>query len=432
MKNQVSILITGSEVLDGRVHDSNSYWMINALAEVGIGVKHVLSCDDDINAITSCLSFLSAQGGAVIVSGGLGPTTDDLAREALAAFSGQALVESAEARKSLLAFFKARKRECHPANFKQALFPKGASLIANPLGSAPGFVLQTRSEAGKDTYFFTLPGVPLELHKMFLDTVIPFLLEKVFKSSMSVPMLQPKVLRVFGVSESVIGAKVEESCPASGITVSYRAAFPEVQVVFKPNSATLTASELDRSVQAATALIGEPCVFSRSLDLSLEMVVQELLLKANKTVSVAESCTGGLLGGLFANTPGASGCFLGGAITYSNELKIKLLGVKKESLALHGAVSACVAKEMAEGALSRFGSDLALSITGIAGPDGGSEEKPVGTMFIGLATRDGVFAFKAFQAGTRGRIRNYAAHAALDVLRRQLSNLPMLLEVTTA
>ncbi|MFM1849103.1 MAG: hypothetical protein RL417_2577 [Pseudomonadota bacterium] len=414
MPQGIAVLATGSELLDGRVVDTNSQFIAGRLADLGLTLQRTLTCGDDIPAIVQSLEFLSREASFVVVTGGLGPTTDDLTREALAEFAGQPLVLDAGALDTLKDYYARKRRSFDPSNTKQATFPASAAIIPNPHGTAAAFVLELRP----GFFAVALPGVPGELRALFESDVVPLILSQ-FKDAAP---RKERFFRLFGLPESIVGARVHAAALDPQITVSYRAHFPEIHVVLK------TAAD-DAVLEAAAAktrgAIEADFIVSEDKNRSLEGVVAELLQKNKATVAVAESCTGGLLGGLLTRLPGASKTFLGGAISYSNALKESLLGVSAEALRTHGAVSEVVATAMARGARERFGSTYALSITGVAGPEGGSPEKPVGTFFVGISTPEGDAAYHFFFNSTREWIRTFAANCALDILRRTALALPI-------
>jgi nicotinamide-nucleotide amidase len=425
----VSILITGSEILDGRVPDTNSHLIIDRFSQAGFSLRHTLSCGDDPAAITSSLSFLLASSDAVIVSGGMGPTSDDLTREVLAAMGGVGLELRQGALNELMALYASRGRTYDRANDKQAMFPVGSVAVKNPVGTAPGFLIELPSGTSRKPVV-ALPGVPGELRAMLDASVLQLLAEKLLPREALTAEGKPKALakrqlRVFGLPESVVGSKVLESKPPSEVIISYRAAFPEVHVILKAPSADYDGAVLDAAAARAREALGPEYVISESLELSMDQVVHSLLQVNSATISTAESCTGGMLGELFTSMPGSSETFLGGMVTYGNQSKMQLLGVSPHSLEKYGAVSFQVAAELAEGAKRAFGSAYALSTTGIAGPGGGSEEKPVGTFFIGIATPSGVTSYKCFFPTGRQRVRRYATYTAADICRRALLSLPV-------
>lgn len=410
----IGLLTIGSELLDGRVQDTNSNFLCEELSAAGFSVKSILSCDDVLEEIVQAIEFLSTGVQTILITGGLGPTTDDLTREAVAAYTGKKLILDHNALENIKAFFEKRSRRFFKTNEKQAMLPESASLIPNPEGTAPGFQIEAKQSK---SFIIALPGVPRELKRMFHDTVLPYLRAQ---NRQETPPSR-HILKVFGLPESLIGERIESLKFAQEITVSYRAKFPQVDVVLKSKQSHL----LSQAVSAAKNVLGVQYIFSESPAESFEEVIHHLLLQRRGTLAVAESCTGGLLGKLITNSSGSSQYFRGGVISYSDQAKMELLGVESETLSVHGAVSGPTAKQMAEGAKTRFHSDLALSITGIAGPEGGSSEKPVGTFFIGFAAPGILEAFHFVYPSHRERVRNYSAFSALDILRRYLAQLPL-------
>jgi len=413
---RIAILTIGSEILDGRVIDTNSNYIAQELQQHGIETALVLSCDDIQSEIVASLEFASNYADFLILSGGLGPTTDDLTREAVAQFTGVKLELSEEALTKIKALYASRKRVFDEGNRKQAYFPQGSLILDNSLGSAPGFLLHAsgRKPIG------ALPGVPSELKAMFHEKLLPQILKTL--NIHAEDELCRASFRICGLPESVIGTKIQSLNFPDKITVSYRAGFPVVDLVLKAKRQDQKILN-DAKAQVPGA-IGAEFIFSTDLEVSLEEALHGLFLQKSLSLSVAESCTGGLLGALLTNTPGCSSYFLGGAITYSNHIKADLIGVQSETLRTHGAVSHQTAKEMASGARAKFGSDLAVSITGIAGPDGGTEQKPVGTFFMGFAAKSEVLSLHYFFAANRKRVREFAAYTAIDNLRRYLLGLP--------
>ena len=410
--DSVSILITGSELLDGRVLDTNTRFVAEELAARHLTLKRVLVVDDDLLELRRGLEVLSEVSTFILISGGMGPTSDDLTREASAEFLGQELVENHNARQHLEAFYTKRKRALDSTNLKQAFIPNKCELIPNPVGTAPGFI----GISGSGVHIAALPGVPSEFTAMFNQTLLPYI-ERLFKQTQK---LTTKGFRVFGIPEGEVGRLIQGCTFPESVKVSYRAAFPEVHVKLK---SFISESELANYAQQASSILGSDFIFTHELSQTLVEILRDLLVTRNLTVSVAESCSGGMLGELFTTMSGSSAYFLGGVIAYHNEVKVKELGVKPVSLEKHGAVSSEVASEMATGIRFRINSSIGLSITGIAGPDGGTTEKPVGTFFVGIASAEGTKSFKFFYPSDRYRIRKFSAYTALDVLRRQLLDL---------
>jgi nicotinamide-nucleotide amidase len=410
MSNQnIAVLAIGSEILDGRVLDTNTNFIAQELTKLGLSLKISLICDDDELQIVDSLKYLSSQASFIIVSGGLGPTTDDLTRESIAKFTGKPLEERPESVQRLISLYEKRKRTFDPSNLKQAIFPNGSHIIANDVGTAEGFhIIHNNLE------IFSVPGVPKELKPMWYNYVLPKLTSKI-----KFDQIYRESFRIFGLPESVVGQTINSLGLPNSITVSYRAHFPEIHVVIKGTNQ----DEVLNCAKKSKDAIQNEYIFIENQELSLPETVCELLASANVSVSVAESCTGGLLGSYLTNTAGASRYFSGGYITYANDRKIQDLNVPKPILAAYGAVSEDTAKAMADGCRQKTGTDFGLSITGIAGPDGGSEDKPVGTFYVGLSSASGTFANKYFFLSDRKAVRVMAAYRALETLRRVIKQI---------
>lgn len=414
MSITLSILATGSELLDGRVVDTNSSYVGADLAERGLRLKRVLVVDDDMQELLAGLHSLSAVSDIVITSGGLGPTSDDLTRDLVAQFFGVGLAEHPAARAHLEQFFGARGRKVDESNLKQALLPIGAQMIPNPLGSAPGFML---SAPGRATVC-SLSGVPREFKSMYHGSVEPLIRER----SSDLPRYRRCTLKSFGIPESVVGKIVSAIALPQGVIVSYRAAFPEVHVVLKgPESV----QNLEQYAAAAREALGGGVVYTESAEQSFVQRLQQLLIESGSTVATAESCTGGMVGELLTRTPGASAVYLGGVGVYQNGAKQKLLGVPADTLAQHGAVSPQTVEAMAAAVRREFGATFGVAVSGVAGPDGGTPEKPVGLCFVGIASPHGVCAVRCFYPSERQNVRVYASYVALDLVRRSLLGLDL-------
>lgn len=407
MSCYVSVLATGSELLDGRVLDTNSNFVARELAELGLTLRRVLVVDDNLGEIVTGLQALSAVSDIVITSGGLGPTTDDLTRVAVAAFAGVSVVESTEARAQVEGFFKKRGREADGINLRQALLPEGAAIIINELGSAPGFMLQRPNEG----VVSALSGVPAEFKQMFRSSVWPLIKARCG----SVPTIQRACFKVFGLPESTIGQRIEALRLPIDVAVSYRAAFPEVQVVLKSQRPDLAlfSEQVRRAITPA-------CIFSEQMGESFLESLQHLLEKNGVTISTAESCTGGMLAELLTRTPGASKVYRGSIVAYNEDIKQEMLGVPAEVLQEHGAVSAETVRIMAQSVRERFKTEIGVAVSGVAGPTGGCEAMPVGTFFVGLSTHQGSTEVRCLYVNEREKVRVYASHVALDLIRRHL------------
>ncbi|NDC37876.1 MAG: CinA family nicotinamide mononucleotide deamidase-related protein [Proteobacteria bacterium] len=417
MKDTVSLLMVGSEILDGRTVDSNSHFLISELSAAGLTVSHVLSCGDSMEAIKQSFNFAVSRSRIVILSGGLGPTSDDITREAVAESCDLKLVLHGDILGQLEEHFRKRRRPFDPSNCKQALFPETATTINNPVGSASGFALRMMGPSAP-VLIVSLPGVPSELRAMTTKTVIPMVRRELGATA----PLERRVLRIFGLGESVIGSLIQQSEPHPEVEVCYRVQFPQVEVLFR---ATQLAA-LVGTVKRARLSVGPEYIFSEEFEDSMDTAIHKLLLKRRSTtVAVAESCTAGAVGELLTRNSGSSEFFLGGALTYSNELKARLLQVPKKILRDHGAVSDASAQAMAIGVRKLTGASIGISTTGIAGPTGGSDAKPVGTFFVGISNGRITNSYRFFLSSNRKNIRLYASWMALDVLRRHLLKLPI-------
>jgi nicotinamide-nucleotide amidase len=410
MPAQISTLTIGSELLDGRVADTNTIYIAQKLQDYSIEVNKRVSVVDSINDIHRAFDYLFKDSEVVIVSGGLGPTSDDLTREAVSLYFQKPLLFDQHLLDGLKAKYAARKRVFDAVNEKQAYIPQGSSAVPNNVGAAPGFI--TTSE--KKTVI-CLPGVPRELHSMFDETVLPYLLKKF---DLGAEKQYRSFFKIFGLAESVIGARIESLMLSDKISVSYRAKFPEVHLSLK------SLAPLDEISAQVRSVIGAEFIYSEDRDANLPRVVHDLLIADKKTIAIAESCTGGLIGKLLTENDGASQFYLGALSPYSNEIKNKLLGVSADTLSKHGAVSHQCAQEMAANVRRMFHSSLGISVSGIAGSSGASSGKPVGTFFIGFSSETGTRSYKFFFLSSRDLIRTYAGFKALEVVRRALKKLP--------
>jgi nicotinamide-nucleotide amidase len=408
-----AILTIGSEILDGRVLDTNSQELALGLEENGGKIVLKLSCDDSIEAIADALLFLESQAQFVVVTGGLGPTSDDVTRYGIARYLGDEIVRSDEILELLAHKYAERGRSFLEINKVQADFPSSSTIVPNPVGSAPGFFCEKNK-----TFIYALPGVPKELRVMFHDSVIGGL------QKLGAHSPQQYTFRVFGLPESVVAAQVTPITEGLPVKVSYRAHFPEIIIRLEAVSELSLLSEDSPLLEKVRGAIGKHFIFAEGITPPrLEDVVGRLFRSKKLTLATAESCTGGMLGKILTDAPGASDFYNGGCVTYSNKMKNVLLGVRDDSLASYGAVSGQVAREMAEGAYSH--SSVGISITGIAGPDGGTPGKPVGTFFVCISTAKGSTSYEFCFSSSRDRIRRFSVYKALDLLRRTLLELPL-------
>jgi nicotinamide-nucleotide amidase len=409
-----AILTIGTELTRGEIVDSNACWLASALTEAGFEVRCVVTVADDIESIVSAITQLAQKHRVVLATGGLGPTSDDLTAAAAARAAEVELVRDASALLAIRRRVEARGREVTPEHEKQADLPSGAEVLTNSVGTAPGFALQL----GESTAFF-LPGVPGEMRRMFQDQVLSRVRPSAPNNSFVVR------LRTYGLGESAIAGRLASFEGAHpDVTLGYRAHIPQVDVKVQgrassPSSARELVLESAREVRE---LLGD-VVFGEG-DEELPNIVARAMRSRGWRLALAESCTGGLISYLLTSHAGASEYLIGSAVTYANSAKTRLVGVSEDTLRGHGAVSAEVAAEMAEGARRVCEVDVGLSVTGIAGPSGGSTEKPVGLCYWAVAHPGGTLVRDRIFYGDRNEIQTHAAFAALDLLRRIASGLP--------
>ncbi|MEN9221335.1 MAG: competence/damage-inducible protein A [Thermostichus sp. BF3_bins_97] len=409
------ILCIGTELLLGEITNTNAQYLATELAQLGIPHHYQTVVGDNEARIHHALEVACGRANLILTTGGLGPTPDDLTHEALASFFGVEMVDHPQVWEEILQKYGQRGIVPSPSNRKQAFLPQGAQVLPNPVGSACGLIWQPRPHLR----ILTFPGVPREMHSMWQETAVPYLRsvgwgQEVFFS---------QVLRHWGIPDSTLAERVGSLLTGENPTVAPYASQGEVRLRVTGRAPTREQAQalIAPVVQQILAIAGED--YFGSDEATLASVVGGLLLKQGQTLAVAESCTGGLLGQLLTGIPGSSGYFLGGVVAYDNRIKERLLGVAPATLEQHGAVSEPVAAQMALGAKQTLGSDWALSITGIAGPEGGTATKPVGLVYLGLADPDGKTEVYEYRFGSlRGRegVRWWSAQTALDRLRRQL------------
>ena len=412
---RIEVLCTGDELLTGLTADTNSPYFMERLLALGEQVARATIVGDVREEIREALLTLSARVDAVLVSGGLGPTADDLTAECAAAAAGVPLVESAEALAALEARFARRGIAVTPNNRRQALVPRGSEVVINPNGSAPMFVLRL----GRATLFF-VPGVPRE-YRAFVDAEVLPRIQRMRAERPAPGFLAFRVLKTIGLPESHLDARVAPLAVAHpAVTFGFRTHAPENHLKLLAHGRTQ--AEADAALAAAErdarGVLGSH-VFGQDDDRH-PAVVGALLAAREESVALAESCTGGRIGELVTSVPGASAWFPGGAVAYANRMKELWAGVRPETLRRHGAVSEPVAQEMAEGVRAAASATWGLSVTGVAGPTGGSEEKPVGTVFIGLAGPAGTRVQRHRFVGDREQVRTWSAGMALELLRQAL------------
>jgi nicotinamide-nucleotide amidase len=412
---QVEIITIGNEVLTGRTLDTNFAFLARALEEASVQVGWHTAVGDVSERIAEALRRALSRADGVVVTGGLGPTPDDITRKAVSTVLGRPLRLDDQVLTRIRERGKRSGRKLPASVESQALLPRGATAWPNPLGTAPGLLMLE-----DDKPVILLPGVPQEMEALATEFVVPYLRERTGLA------VESFTLRTAGVFESQLHERIgtlPQGWP--GATLAYLPSYFGVDL-------RVTVTGADRAqVHEVTARAYEglkqrvaPVVYAEGTR-TIEEVVGEALVGKGWRLATAESCTGGLLARRITDVPGASRYFDRGFVTYSNESKLQLVGVRAADLKAHGAVSAPVAEQLARGARERAKVELGVGITGIAGPDGGSEEKPVGTVFIGISSPRGDAVRRYRFVGTRQTIRERAAQTALDLLRRELQGLPL-------
>ena len=435
----VELINTGSELLLGRVLNTHQQWLCRQLADLGYVVTRQVAVPDTAVDIQQSVREALVRADLIITTGGLGPTSDDITRELIAEMLGRKLHEDAASVEEIKKFFALRNRPMPERNRVQAMVPEGALVLANPRGTAPGLAIEIGNEDGRwrmedgkkqrvpssslylpssssKKLLVMLPGPPRELRPMFTETVVPLLQRELPPKEKFIS----RTLRTTGLGESSVQEKIAGPLTAlvqAGLEVGYCAHMGQVDVRLAARGDAgekiVRDAEMIVRAQFGSAIFGEG-------DDALEAVVIRLLTEKKQTLVLAESCTGGGIADQLTNVPGASAVLLGGFVTYSNRMKEKILGVRSETLAQDGAVSEAVAREMADGARRVAGSDYAIAVTGIAGPSGGTAEKPVGTVFIALASERSTHVWKMFNPWDRLAFKEVTVRQALNQLRLRL------------
>ena len=411
-----AILSIGTELTRGELTNTNASWLAAQLTDTGFRVVEHVAVPDDVDAVALSLRRLSEQARVAVATGGLGPTTDDLTADAAAHALGVPLEVHRNVLEKIRAKWTRLGRQMPRSNERQAMLPKGADILSNEHGTAPGFAV----DIGRMRAFF-LPGVPREMKPMFVDHVLPFVAPMTERTSDQVS------LRVVGVPESEVQdllSAVESKF--AGVVLGYRARAPEIEVKVRAEADRFRdAQQIAKDASEHVRDLLSPWVYGSGDD-TFASAVGRVLRRKELTLAIAESCTGGLAAALLTSVAGASDFLLFDAVTYSNHSKRQVLNVSEEVLRAHGAVSEEVASSMAEGARRIVDADIAVSTTGIAGPDGGTDEKPVGTVCVGLARRNQPTEARRFRFPDRGRelIQRLAAYSALDWVRQVVSREP--------
>lgn len=408
------IICVGTELLLGEILNSNAQYLAQELARLGIPHYHQNVVGDNPQRIQQVIEIAIQRASILIFTGGLGPTPDDLTTSAIAQYFDTPLSEDPDLIDDIAHKFASRGREMTDNNRKQALIPEGAEVLPNRNGTAPGMIWQPQD----NLTIFTFPGVPSELKQMWQDTTVPYLQ----KQGWGQKIIYSRTLRFWGIGESALATKVNDFFNLATPTVAPYASKGEVRLRLSTQAESKAkAMAIIQPIEAQIRDIAGADYFGADDD-TLASVVGQLLNQKSQTLSVAESCTGGGLGAKLTQVSGSSSYFKGGIIAYANEVKNALLGVKQTDLDQLGAVSGVVAQQMAQGVKDKLGTDWGIGITGIAGPGGGTAEKPVGLVYLGLADPQGNVTSWEYRFGLRSRdlIRHLSSTHALDRLRRAL------------
>lgn len=407
------VITIGDEILYGQITDTNSQWISAELDKIGIKIRRKSSVGDKEEEIINILEEAEKRSDIILITGGLGPTNDDITKKTLAKYFGASLVLNNQALQDVSLYFQKRGRELTELNKSQAFLPDCCTCISNTCGTAPGMWFKK----GKKI-FVSMPGVPYEMKTMMKEDIIPRL-QQFFKT----PVIYHKIIRTSGIGESFLADKIKdwESNLPSHIKLAYLPSLGEVKL--RLTAIGETTKELrtlvDDEVEKVLPLITE-YVYGYN-DNSLEKVIGELLRQKKLTIATAESCTGGYIAHMLTSVPGSSDYFVGSTVAYSNEIKKQILEVKEETLLKYGAVSEEAVKELAEGVRIKFNADVSISTSGIAGPSGGTEEKPVGTIWIAYSDKNGTKTKKLLLSNQREVNIKLTTTAVFNLIRQNLS-----------
>lgn len=409
----VEILSVGTELLLGNIVNTNAAYLAEQCAALGLSVYYQTVVGDNQKRLEEAMKLALKRSDIVIMTGGLGPTKDDLTKETAAKVAGVELIEDSHTKECIEQFFKKRKsKHITDNNWKQAMIPKGAIVIDNANGTAPGLIMELQKKNGMKRLIL-MPGPPNELYPMFSNDIYPYL-----------DKLEPEVIysvtaKICGLGESFVETEIAD--------LIEKQTNPTIAPYAKTNEVHLRITAKATDKETANKLINpiikelkkrfQKFLYTTNKDETLEEVIVSMLAERGMTISTAESCTGGLLAARLVNVPGVSGVLKSGYITYSNKAKQKLIDVQKSTLKKHGAVSEKVAKEMAKGCASNAKANVGVSITGIAGPDGATADKPVGLVYVGCCVNDKTKVAELRLTGNRQKVREYAAAKALVLIR---------------
>ena len=396
---KAAIITIGDEILRGRIIDTNSAWLAKKLFLLGVNVIHHQTVPDRLDAISKALSYVD-EADIIITTGGLGPTPDDATRKALSKFLGKKLIFHEEIAKTIEERFIKRGIKMPEVNLVQAYLPEGGIALENPEGTAPGIFVEWQGKL-----IFLLPGPPREMQAVYHSV------EKILRERFKSKKVLNAIFKTIGVPESVINEWIQGKQIPQGAQISYYPSLRGVDVFIVASDESV----LDETKNILSKILGK-YTFSHNEEERIEKVIGELLRKRGQTLATAESCTGGMLASWIVDIPGSSDYFLGGVVSYSNEAKMKFLGVSEENLIKYGAVSPQVAFEMSSGIRDRFQATFGIGITGIAGPTGATPTKPVGLVYISVASPEKVWVRKYHFVGGRNAVRTRSATAALNML----------------
>lgn len=407
------IICVGTEILLGNIVNTNAAYLAEKCAYLGLSNYYQVVVGDNEQRLLETINTAKSRADVIFLIGGLGPTEDDLTKETAAKAFNVELVMDEEAKNNIVTILTNRGIDITNNNFKQALVPKGSIVLYNKNGTAPGIIME---ESGK--VVIMLPGPPNEFVPMVDDQVVPYFLKKGTND-----VIYSRVVKLVGVGESKVAEEISDLIAMTNPTVATYAKTGEVHIRVTASAANDDeAKALVKPVVKKLKAMYPDNVYSTNADETLERAVVELLSKNGLSITAAESCTGGLVCGKIVNVAGASEVFRGGYITYSNKQKRNVIGVKKSTLEKYGAVSEQVAAEMAKGVLEVSKADVAISTTGIAGPGGGTPEKPVGLVYIGCAVKNKVYVEKFNFSGSRNKVRESTVVAALSMVRKYVSS----------
>lgn len=403
------LIAVGTELLLGEIANTDAQMISQGLTELGINVFHHTVVGDNPQRLKQVIEIAKGRADIIITTGGLGPTADDLTKETIAAAFGKKLVLDEGSMQRLRRHFEGR--EMTRNNEKQAWLPEGCTVLENDWGTAPGCAFEAEG-----CHVLMLPGPPRECEPVFRMRAMPYL------QKLRGGVIASRYLRIFGMGESAMEDRLSHQMntwknPTAAPYAKEGECLVRVTAMAETKEEALAMTQ--PAVEELCGILGD-VVYGVDVD-SLEQVIVEKLIEAKLTLATAESCTGGLIGKRITDIAGSSACYLGGVISYANEVKMGLLGVKRETLETVGAVSEATAMQMAEGVRRATGADIGVSTTGVAGPGGGTDEKPVGLVYIGLSTKQGTKAIRVVSMGkSRERVRRYASSMALDLIRREV------------